>query len=276
VPSTSAAPVTALPAPEDTALEHIGVWLVDLDDWAASSFEPATLTNSDHRQAERLRDPSSGHRLLARRSATRTLLGRVLGERAPDLDIARHCPTCGSTEHGRPFVVGAPIEFSVSSSEGLAVLALSRYAVGVDIEFDRGVPAQWGSLSRAERAGLHDLTPEDRPAAFLRLWTAKEAVVKAAARSLDDDLASVDVRGLLTGDTAVVDGDRQWHVRQLPVELEASAPVVLAVADAFGAPMELRWFAEQASRSDRGAQDYSAPKKGAPKENTPPSAATSQ
>ena len=100
--------------------------------------------------------------------------------------------------------------------------------------------------------------------------------MKAAARSLDDDLASVDVRGLLTGDTTVVDGDRQWLVRQFPVELEASVPVVLAVADAFGAPMELRWFAEQPSRTHRGTQDYSAPKNGAPKENTPPSAATSQ
>jgi len=96
---------------------------------------------------------------------------------AVDLSIKRACPTCGSAKHGRPSVVDAPVEFSVSSSDGLAVVAA--------------------------------LAPGRQGPGFLRLWTAKEAVLKASGRSLADDPATIEVADLLEGDAAeVVDGVR--------------------------------------------------------------------
>ena len=107
-------------------------------------------------------------------------------------------------------MVDAPVEFSVSSSDGLAVVAVSEGPVGVDLEIAHGHGApQPAALTVREQAGVAALAPGRRGVGFLRLWTAKEAVLKASGRSLADDPATIEVADLLEGDAAeVVDGVR--------------------------------------------------------------------
>lgn len=51
------------------------------------------------------------------------------------------CPSCGSIEHGRPYV-DAPIHVSVAHAPGLTVVAVSAAGpVGVDVEADGEDPA---------------------------------------------------------------------------------------------------------------------------------------
>lgn len=76
---------------------------------------------------------------MTRRSATQFILGRTLDTLPSHLDLVRRCPVCGSSDHGRPSVRDSSVEFSVSSSAGLAALAVSLNPVGVDIELDHGV-----------------------------------------------------------------------------------------------------------------------------------------
>ncbi len=235
--------------------------MIDLDRWAETSLDPTSLPAADRQAAARLQDPVASLRLLARRSATRAVLAGGLGGDPATLVIERRCPTCGSDQHGRPSLgPGDPgyradppdrihPEFSVSSSDGTAVVAVSTRPVGVDLEVERPTVAPLPvALTPNERLRVGALGPDQAGPAFLRLWTAKEAVLKASGRSLADDPATVEVGGLLDHDVAVVvDGTGTWTVRHLALEDPAGQRVILAVADGGGGggPLSWRWLSPE-------------------------------
>ena len=228
----------SVPAPIDS----IDLWLVDLDRCARSDLDPATLTAEDRVQSDRMKDADAARRLLSRRSTTRSVLASYLETDAAALLIGRTCPTCGETDHGRPFVMGTAMQFSVSSSGRLAVVAVSDRSVGVDIEAMRtSIVPLASALSETEQRGLASLGVDQQGANFLRLWTAKEAVLKAGGRSLADDPAGVDVAGLLTtGRATVVDGPHLWKVRHPAIEQPFGSEAVVAVADERGVRVVMR------------------------------------
>ncbi len=68
-------------------------------------------------------------------------------------EVGRLCPHCGSTEHGRPRVLGRPDVFvSVSYAGPLAVLATAAVPVGVDVEADGPAPEGFADLAAWTRA----------------------------------------------------------------------------------------------------------------------------
>jgi 4'-phosphopantetheinyl transferase len=96
----------------------------------------------------------------------------------------------GRERKGRPFLHhdGAP-DFNLSDTVGGTLIALCRSGrVGVDLErLDRRLPVQrlaqrWFSAEESE--ALRALNAEDARAAFLRLWTAKEASCKATGTGI--------------------------------------------------------------------------------------------
>ena len=98
---------------------------------------------------------------------------------------------------GRPMIL-KPAEAmfcSVSARGELAALALSPHPVGVDIEpLDPGdIP--WAAFAREEAADLRVLPATERLAGSLRLWTLKEAFLKARGSGLLHDPAEVVVSG---------------------------------------------------------------------------------
>jgi len=134
------------------------------------------------------------------------------------------------------------LAFSVTSSGAIAAVAIARSPVGVDIEIERSdVDPQLAALSGVEQRLLAAMPADRRGSGFFRLWTAKEAVIKAGGGTLGRDPATVDVSGILSADQVVAgDGERQWHVRQLIVDRRPEGPVVLALADAAGNPVVRR------------------------------------
>ncbi len=102
---------------------------------------------------------------------------------AAGLAVARLCSGCGSPEHGKPGVEGASLSLSRSHGVVMAAAAPAGIPVGADIElvpdtlfktFDDYV------ASPGERGGLQHRDVDPR----LALWTAKEAVLKAAGLGL--------------------------------------------------------------------------------------------
>jgi phosphopantetheinyl transferase len=113
---------------------------------------------------------------------------------------------------------------------------VSEGPVGVDLEIAHGHGApQTAALTVRERAGVAALAPGRQGPGSLRLWTAKEAVLKASGRSLADDPSTIEVVDLLDGDVAeVVDGKRTWTVRHVAFDPPANSQALLAVADLGG------------------------------------------
>jgi 4'-phosphopantetheinyl transferase len=105
-----------------------------------------------------------------------------------DLTLARHCPRCGSGEHGRPHFAGRhDLAVSLASAEGVTAAAVTRGApVGVDIEH----------LDDARFAGIGNvlLHPGENAAGAVELartWVRKESLLKALGVGLGTDPRAV-------------------------------------------------------------------------------------
>ena len=114
--------------------------------------------------------------------AARAWLADRLGVAAPDIPLERD-------GHGRPCLGVSGRDCNWSHSGDRLVVALADGArVGVDVEVARPRPKALEIARRYfhddEAAALAELQPAARDHAFLRLWCAKEAVLKAHGRGL--------------------------------------------------------------------------------------------
>lgn len=135
------------------------------------------LDDAERRRAGRFHFPEDARRYERGRGVLRWLLGAHLGS-APERLAFDY------TEHGRPSLRQAGIEFNVSHTRRFLALAFVRGgAVGVDVEGDRGAQDLMRIARRffaaAEYEKLASLPEDRRKRAFLRCWTQKEAYIKA-------------------------------------------------------------------------------------------------
>jgi 4'-phosphopantetheinyl transferase len=140
------------------------------------------LTDDERARAERFRLGRVRDQFIAARGNLRALLGRYLGVEPRAVPVLY-------AEGGKPHLPdGYPLHFNVSHTDGLAVFAVGHSRVGVDVERVRAIPDADGLVTRfftrRECAEFHALPPAERPGAFLRAWTRKEAVLKAIGRGV--------------------------------------------------------------------------------------------
>jgi 4'-phosphopantetheinyl transferase len=114
----------------------------------------------------------------------RLAVGRTMGWRAAAIRVDRTCDRC-SKPHGRPRVLGFDGHVSVSHSGNVVAVAISSAGpVGIDVETIEG-------RAELEHCDIADLvltaserSSVDSRTAFLRVWTRKEAVLKATGYGL--------------------------------------------------------------------------------------------
>ena len=151
----------------------------------------ALLDAGERRRCARFDRDEDRARYLAAHALARLVLAGHLGIPAPALTFEATCRRCGASDHGKPRlgVAGGGLEFSLAHSGAHVVLAVARdAAVGVDVErlttqrdFAALAPAV---LSAAERPAVAALPDAEHPAAVLRYWTRKEALLKATGDGL--------------------------------------------------------------------------------------------
>jgi len=163
------------------AATTVEVHCVDIDR-ADPSADVDLAEPSDLARAARFRLPVDARRFLARRAATRRVLAARLGLAPQDIVIAY-----GAL--GKPFLLGAALQFSTSHAGPLLLVALAEgVPVGCDIERvcpTRDLPTIAATCFTAgEAARVAALTGPDRDIAFYDCWTCKEAYLKAIGTGL--------------------------------------------------------------------------------------------
>ena len=126
--------------------------------------------------------------VIKKRSEAQVALRQVLSsylEQEPEEICFEKNPN-GKLEHPKIF-------FNLSHSQELAVIAVSRIGpVGVDIEYFRDIKNLLAIAKRFfffnEFTYLESLSGEPQTIAFLKLWTAKEALVKVRGSRLVDHI----------------------------------------------------------------------------------------
>ncbi|MFJ3877367.1 4'-phosphopantetheinyl transferase family protein [Streptomyces sp. NPDC090077] len=150
------------------------------------------LDTEEFRRALSLPAERDAAAFVRSRAAARRALGDLFHLDPRDIALGRHdCPGCGDGSHGPPrlLVPPVPLALSTSRTNGCGVFVLGAGpAIGIDAEALRPVRRSATTdpdLTPAERAHLAALPQgPERDAAFHRIWTRKEAVVKATGLGL--------------------------------------------------------------------------------------------
>lgn len=161
---------------------NIQLWFAELDAASATLTRCIDLLSPDEtKKAECFRFQKDREHYTVARAFLRTLLGRYLDMEPKELSF-------GYAQHGKPFLAtpasASWLRFNAAHSHGRALYGFTRgREIGVDLEKIRPkitadeIAARF--FSSVERAGLLAMPGEKRPEGFFRVWTRKEAYLKA-------------------------------------------------------------------------------------------------
>lgn len=141
------------------------------------------LTTEEQARARRYEVERARRQFVVGRATLRRVLGKCLQVEPVRVPIAY-------TGAGKPVLsdLHSGLHFNVTHTDGLALLALSRRPVGIDVERIRPLDNPDGLVRRffspVEQQTYLELPANLRLAGFFRAWTSKEALIKAAALSV--------------------------------------------------------------------------------------------
>jgi 4'-phosphopantetheinyl transferase len=181
---------------------QLHLWLAHLDAWGDVNWEDV-LSAAELARTARYRYSVDRDRSRAGRGLLRTLLAEYLGTTPAAVAIE-------TDRFGKPHLAVAagapPIGFNLSGSAHLAIFAFIRgAAVGVDIEAFATAPGSAGKppprdvrliaerFAADEAALIQRLSGPDATAAFLRIWTCKEACLKCHGTGLQTPLDEIPI-----------------------------------------------------------------------------------
>jgi 4'-phosphopantetheinyl transferase len=185
------------------------VWWASIDDVRPEHV--LLLDRDELGRRARLAAREDRDRFVLGAAVARIVVGHHLGCPPGAVVLDRRCSEC-SEPHGKPRVVSdRDLELSVSHSGTRVVVAVTRgCAIGVDVErvrprldVDRLAARV---LDARERGVLAAVAPAQRPQAFVRFWTRKEAVLKGTGEGLRIALTDLRVSG--PGEAPVLQGWR--------------------------------------------------------------------
>jgi 4'-phosphopantetheinyl transferase len=172
---------------------EVDVWIARealLDDAALATRLDSLLAPDERERRERMALESGRRQQLL----TRGLQREVLSKYAPDIaprDWRFQRGAAGRPSLAPPFDATG-LHFNLAHTSGLVAMAVARSPhVGIDVEaIGKRVPLPVARryFSEREVAALFALPEERQPLHFLRLWTLKEAYLKALGEGLSGGL----------------------------------------------------------------------------------------
>ena len=237
LPSRSATPTVATdtvwssPPPTLSADgDEVHVWRVALaPPFALDCGAERNLDGEERRVASRFRYDDDRRRYTISHVALRDVLARYLGVSANRIEF-------GKDGHGKPRLAAEfaarDLRFNLSHCRRLALVAVAWHReVGVDVE---AIAADADDVQLAARrfapreiAALRALPPAERQAAFFRIWTRKEAYLKAVGQGVSIPLDSVDTTPdiIEPSDSATPQRPPRWSLHSFEVGHDCAAAV---------------------------------------------------
>jgi len=167
------------------SVDGIDLWRFSLDGGPkAVNAALAVLCRGERAHFRQFGNSRLAAAFAIRRAARRIILASYLGVEPAEVEMR-------DTPYGKPELSGnsADLYFSASHSKNCGILAIARqFPVGSDVEHLRPIdtPALAARiLSPAERLDFEAIEEGDRNLFMFRIWTAKEALVKAIGIGLD-------------------------------------------------------------------------------------------
>ena len=191
-----------------------------------------TLAEDERTRANRFHFDKHRRHFVAGRGFLRALLARYLGTMPEEVRFA-YGP------YGKPVLDGehreSSLRFNASHSGDWAAYAFVQdHEIGVDVEH---IKADFEAEGIAERffsalevQTLYALADEEKPAAFFRCWTRKEAYIKAIGSGLSHPLDSFDVT-FAPGEPAALSRAEGWTLFDLDVAPEYAAALAVEGSD---------------------------------------------
>lgn len=158
------------------------IWQVSIDPAQSLPDDWTEILSADELvRARRFRRDADQRRFVLGRHALRCILAHHAG-----IPAANICFAYGTA--GKPAAPDLEIEFNVSHAHDLMLVAVSDLPVGVDVEYTTAIhelmDVARDHFSRDEMRQLNALPMNERIAVFYRIWTRKEALVKAVGDGL--------------------------------------------------------------------------------------------
>ena len=210
---------------------ELHLWFIDTDKiTSCETIDKYREIVSEEEQARmsQFQFEHSRFQYLITRAATRTILSYYCNSTEP------RAWEFGKNRYGKPFVVNypvdIPIQFNISHSNKLVVLAITREQdIGVDVEYspkdDCPFDIAYKYFSTREVSEMNSLTVEEKIVRFYQLWTLKEAYIKAKGIGLSLPLNKFYFtfprkdRIEISFETSLVDDAKNWffwHIRPNP------------------------------------------------------------
>jgi len=159
-------------------LEGIHVWR-----FFPEARDSSLLSPEETGRAAGYRSESARQTFVSARSGLRRAASLYTKIPPQDLRI-------GTDKNGKPFFENAPLHFNLSHSDSAVVAAFAGFPVGIDIE-SPGRSRRFVDIARRyfHPAEADRLVRSGGEREFLRLWSAKEAMLKLSGEGLSGGLA---------------------------------------------------------------------------------------
>ncbi len=201
---------------------HIVVWMARLSQAQDSiaSLEPC-LDALDRERGARFRFPEDRARFVLGRALVRKCLGAYLQQAPETIELSY-------TERDRPVLAhDEGIQFSLTHTHDLVAVAVTANAqIGIDLERVKATPdlpaLAERILSAQDLQAFQALPPQEALAAFFRVWTRKEAYLKATGEGITEALQLISV-SMGPEEISSITDDREkstaanWRLLSLPV-----------------------------------------------------------
>jgi 4'-phosphopantetheinyl transferase len=165
----------------DLSEGDVHVWHALLDKFEVGPLLYTALSADEQAKRDSFLREREWKRFAVGRALLRVILGRYLGIAPGKIRLARNC-------HGKPSLEGLQkvrrVRFNLSHSNGFALYAVTLdREIGVDLECIAHIQeleqVADRFFSERERTLIHSLKGVQKDEVFFRIWTRKEALLKA-------------------------------------------------------------------------------------------------